>query len=568
MLRRPPLPLCGVLLATLVVLGPVVLGDYVDDDLDLVQASPAFFGLERIWDAVRTPFWGSELPYWRPLASAVLCIGHAIGGGHPWAIHAIALLAHLAATAVAFALLVRTGASARVAALGASVFALHPCQVEGVAWASAIGDPLACLFALLALERWSAWRENGSARLPMAAWGCTACALFAKESGVVALGWIAAFEIARRSLVREPSRRWLDAFGLAVVVLAWFGLRVAVFGDLRAGFDRGSIGVATTTGEAVCIGFELLLGFVRVLFGWHGATPYREIGFGALDAFVATASVLAFVAARQRARATATFAALGMLFALLPAVLAPDRLGPWPLVDRYLATPVFALALLVAATNSVRTWLLALLAAVCALGSAIAVPKWRTQEAVVQRALADAPQHPEPWFVAANLDRLRAETGAADSQQLVARCRSAAARYRHALLLLQTDGLYAGRHLRSLLGLNAALGLAWARSTGGLATPQEVAKDLERLAREHAQSAQVWLMLGVARVQGGDARGAEQAWREALRVDATSYQAAFNLGRLYAQLGDRDAARAMLRQSLQVNPGNAAAAELLRQLGG
>ena len=46
----------------------------------------------------------------------------------------------------------------RPAGCAALLFALHPVQVESVAWASALNDPLFGCLALFSIERFLAWR--------------------------------------------------------------------------------------------------------------------------------------------------------------------------------------------------------------------------------------------------------------------------------------------------------------------------------------------------------------------------------------------------------------------------
>ncbi len=557
MTRRPPWLLGVVLLCTLGVFLPALRGDYVDDDLDLLAASPTFAGIGYLWDAIRSPFWGFDLGYWRPLTSALMCVGHELGQGHPWPTHACALLAHLLATTLAYAILRRLDVEVKFAALAAALFALHPCQVESVAWVAALGDPLVGLGSLASLLGWIVWRQCGAAGWPVLAWFGFAFALAGKESGLMALGWIAAAELVLRRRGPTP-RLHVGALGFLLLALAWLGLRMLVFGDARAGFDRGQLEIGAHGGHAAVLRLYLWTGFAALPTGWLGVTPYRWIppevdglvrALGPQLALTACAVFAAMSAARAR-RDLAHLCALGFGIALAPAALLPASLGPWPLVDRYLYLAMFGVAAVLIGCGRCRVGLAITLVVVCAAVSIAQVPRWRTHEAVVARALADCARHPEPHYLLGNLERARAEGSSATPGQANAQAhgRTALAAYARVLSRLKRP-LYAGEHLRRVLGLNAELGAALTALTGSLKPMPAIHADLVDLARRHPDSAQVQLALGVACATARDLAGAEVAWLRALALDPTSPQAAFNLERLYSESGRHDDAR-RLRESL------------------
>ena len=78
--------------------------------------------------------------------SGVARISYALTGTiKPWPFHAISLMAHVLAALLVYALLRRLvqASSPWPAWLGAALFAVHPVQVEAVAWASGLKDVLA-----------------------------------------------------------------------------------------------------------------------------------------------------------------------------------------------------------------------------------------------------------------------------------------------------------------------------------------------------------------------------------------------------------------------------------------
>src|SRR4029079_5054686 len=66
--------------------------------------------------------------------------------------HLFNVAAHVAAAVMAFLVLRRLVRSNRAAFLGAALFAIHPIQVEAVAWVAGMKTPLSGFFAL-----WSVW---------------------------------------------------------------------------------------------------------------------------------------------------------------------------------------------------------------------------------------------------------------------------------------------------------------------------------------------------------------------------------------------------------------------------
>lgn len=108
----------------------------------------------------------------------------------PWLFHLTSLAMHMAATVVVWRILVRRCGSRWAATAGAAVFAVHPLQVESVAWISEQRGLLSGLLALLACDRFLAWSEKraeGTATWQGYAAGLAAfiLALLAKPTSVV-----------------------------------------------------------------------------------------------------------------------------------------------------------------------------------------------------------------------------------------------------------------------------------------------------------------------------------------------------------------------------------------------
>lgn len=562
----------GLALAALVlaVFGPALAGGYVDDDLDLMTTSPAFRGPGQLVAAVVSPFWGYELPYWRPLTSLVMGLGHWLGGGSPWLLHAAALLAHTVATVLVRRLLRQLGCSAPLAWLGAASFAVLPTQVEAVAWVAALGDPLAGMATLGCVSAWLRWRDRGGARAPWAAWLWFVLALAAKENGLFVLPWLAAIEIVRRQQVVPGRRR--AGLGFAALVLSWYGARCLVFGDLAAGFDRGDLGLGLDAGTGALLRLYLGAAFVGLPSGWFGITPYRSIPPDAAALWRAlpwpllalAAAVSAWRVARRHHGGLAFVAAVGFAASLLPVLLAPDRAGPWPLVDRYAYLAAFAYAAVLVAAGATRPWLAAVLVLVAAVVSAAHVPAWRDQDAVVAAARRRVPRHPEVLAMAGH-QALAAAERATDAAARNAAYRTAHDHFVAALRGLQRP-LYAARALQRTIGPSARLGQALAAAYGRLVPAAAALAAFAPLLQERPDDTAVLLAFGAAAASLDDVRTAEQAWQRAFVVDPACDQAACNLGRLYLLAGQREAARRWLTTTLRLRPDNQLAASLLQQL--
>src|SRR5262249_20091248 len=87
------------------------------------------------------------------------------GGAHlgPALFHAASLVLHAVNAALVVAILMQLGASAWAAAIGSLFFALHPAQVEPVAWVTGLKDVLSGFFALFAIWQYVAFARGAGA---------------------------------------------------------------------------------------------------------------------------------------------------------------------------------------------------------------------------------------------------------------------------------------------------------------------------------------------------------------------------------------------------------------------
>src|SRR2546421_3044404 len=83
---------------------------------------------------------------------------------NPWLFHAASLIVHIGSVLLVFHILRRLTARDAASLVGAMLFAIHPIQVEAVAWASGLKDLLCGFFALLAIWQYMRFSDETSQR--------------------------------------------------------------------------------------------------------------------------------------------------------------------------------------------------------------------------------------------------------------------------------------------------------------------------------------------------------------------------------------------------------------------
>jgi hypothetical protein len=200
----------------LLVFGGVLANGWVnwDDPLHVLD-NPRLTRLDpqMVVELWRAPYRGLYIPVSYSVFAVEAALGRAVSGTTtPAAIvfHALSLLLHGGCVALVVRLLRRLGASSWAAVGGAAVFAVHPLQVESVAWISEQRGLLAGLFGLAAVDL------LGRRAAPEAAWGtrasaATACfvtALLCKPTAVVVPLLAVVMEWATGPAAQWPARRF------------------------------------------------------------------------------------------------------------------------------------------------------------------------------------------------------------------------------------------------------------------------------------------------------------------------------------------------------------------------
>ncbi len=183
-LVRPPFPawLGAVLLALATILAyqPVWHGGFIWDDDVYVTNNPLLTapdGLRRIWFSLDSP------SQYFPLTYTVFRMEHALWGMASAGYHWVNILFHCANALLVWRLLWRLRMPG--AWLAAAIFALHPVQVESVAWVTELKSLLSLFFMLLALLAWLEFIGRASKPSPwwyLLALACQALALAGKTT--------------------------------------------------------------------------------------------------------------------------------------------------------------------------------------------------------------------------------------------------------------------------------------------------------------------------------------------------------------------------------------------------
>lgn len=243
---------------------PGIVNGFVYDDEPIIARNPLVQNLGSLPDVWTSAYWPIGLLY-RPLAVQLFAVEWAIGGGRPVVFHLVSLVL-AAVTALLFWRLLRELISPVPALLAAALFAVHPVHVEITGNTVGQTELLASLFALLAVERYLAWRREGTipAGRRMALAGLTLASILSKETGYVVPLLLVAAEL---TVVRARAQSaWRMRHAVPALLLQAFAIAAAVL--LRIGV----VGPSTAAGPGVAIrdlpAADRVLGMLAVVPQW------------------------------------------------------------------------------------------------------------------------------------------------------------------------------------------------------------------------------------------------------------------------------------------------------------
>jgi Flp pilus assembly protein TadD len=256
---------------------PVWHAGYIWDDDYYVTNNPLLTapdGLRRIWFSLDSP------SQYFPLTYTTFYLEHALWGFKPLGYHVINVFLHAANALLVWRLLARLRVPG--AWLAAALFALHPVQVESVAWVTERKNVLMGLFFLLSLLSWTKFIDQSTKR-PWRFYGLAlvfyALALSAKTTActlpaaLLLFLWLKKMPIDRRRLAQVAPFVALG-IGMGLVTIWW------------ERFHQGTQGVAFSIGplERVLIASRALFFYAgKLLWPAHLTFSYPHWTISATD---------------------------------------------------------------------------------------------------------------------------------------------------------------------------------------------------------------------------------------------------------------------------------------------
>jgi tetratricopeptide (TPR) repeat protein len=338
--------------------------------------------------------------YYRPVVGLSFYIDNLLWGMAPGVMHLENILLHCANTLLIYLLahrIPRDRESSLIPLLAALLFALHPVNVEAVAWIAGRTDPLLALFVLSATYFWIRWLEKPQQLDMIATLVLFGIALLTKETAL-AFGAVALL-LALTWPGSATARQRFKAVGLLFlpgVLLVTFAL---LFRSATSGLSRFMAGtdlqVVQNAWEAmISLGF-----YIRKLvvpFPLNFAITAVHPMYGLLGVVLFPILWLLF----RTYRLAGVFFTVSALY-ILPAILVAVTQIAWtPFAERYLYLPTAFLALGLVGIN--ESWqrrnsvavmsILALLLcgfAICSLQRNLL---WKDPLAFFQDAVAKSPE--------------------------------------------------------------------------------------------------------------------------------------------------------------------------------
>lgn len=507
---------------------------YITDNLHVRQ------GLS--WDGIVWAFTTTEQANWHPLTWISHEIDSSLFRLNPAGHHFISLLIHALNAALLFLLLMwgtkRLGASLFVALL----FALHPMNVESVAWVAERKNVLSTFFFFLALGSYGWYALKPSANRYLAVAGWFAMSLMAKPMMVT-------FPFVLLLVDYWPLGRWQKGFPKLVVekipllVLSVASSVITMVAQQSGGATRSTLqfplGVRI---ENAVVAYAMYLW--KMLWPTRLAPMYPHPGDGlpawqiAASVMVLLAiSVLVFVFHEKRTLAVGWLWFLGTLVPVIGLV----QVGDQAMADRYAYVPLIGIFVMVAFG-----------AADLADGYKIRVVPRVAAAACVLLALSFATYRQLGYW--ASNEELWTHTLAVTQKNFIAENNMGGA------LLLDGKTEEAHAHFAAAAAINprdpmSRLNLgAYLQEHNQLRDAIEQYETAIRLTSDPALLASTYANLGGAYRDLGDDAKSQQSYDRALDLNPNQFNAYLGLGRLLEKEGKLNEAIANYSRSVEIRP--------------
>ncbi|MGH9330769.1 MAG: hypothetical protein ACRD09_10015, partial [Vicinamibacterales bacterium] len=210
--------------------------DYVQaDDTDLIRGNISFLqNLRNIPDTFARSYFEVEgqpsgrKSYYRPLVIVSFMVDAQVHGADPRVYHLTNVVIHILSVILLFMLLRRLGSGEVPALALALLFAVHPANVQAVAWIPGRNDTLMAALSLCSVIGFIHYRQTTGAWWLLLHVAAYAAALFTKESAVALPIVVALLAKALAEKPRASGRLGPVLLADGVVVAVWFVMRRAV----------------------------------------------------------------------------------------------------------------------------------------------------------------------------------------------------------------------------------------------------------------------------------------------------------------------------------------------------
>ena len=334
--RASKLALAAIAIVTVVVYAGSFTGTWISDDVDMIVEQPAVQSLtpSSVYALATTR---TDSVNFIPLSFLSLAIDWRLWGARPWGFHLTNLALHIATACAIYFLVLRLHDAPGLAAATTLLWAMHPVQVESVAWISERKNLLSTLFFLLAFLAYLRLElRPGAVRYAaVLTWYCAA--LLSKVNTIVLPALLLWYEIVWHRRIRAADLVRMVPLLACGGAIAWLNLR----GNPSHGvaYHGGSFAVTMRTTATVIPRYLTNVVAPFDLMSYY-PVPLRDSW---LDPTVASSVVLIAALVALVLWLTARGVPEGFWLAWFGITLAPMlNLVPFPALmnDRYLYLPL------------------------------------------------------------------------------------------------------------------------------------------------------------------------------------------------------------------------------------
>ena len=465
---------------------------------------------------------------------------------NPAVFHAANLLVHLANVLLVFLLLKQLTRSHLAALGGALLFAVHPVQVEAVAWVTQLNTLLSTFFSLWALILWVFWLENRAAGrthwpLYLLASGCFLLALLAKPVAVV---------VPLMALILATTRYQLPWRAALSWTFSWFGaalLFVLLNKSLQPASDQ-SIFVPIwlrpfQIGDALAFyGAKLLLPLRQIVDYSRSSAFVLDQWWGYLTGLAPV--VFGWFLWRQKQKLPTVWMGFWLfVVAVFPTLGAVSYYFHWysTVSDRYVYLAMAGAAVGLAGFIEMLEQKNRRVRVAAAVFLVVAVVSWSFQawrdtanwRDTQALWVHNASLNPRSWLAANNLANYYSVVGNLGESR----------RFYEKAVALKPNNADSNYNLGLLLGRTGERDAAL--------------RHLQIAARSEPRDPEIWNALAVIYARQGDIKRAIDFWKRAIEVAPNFVDARVNYGVALAMQGQDSRAITQWNRALEIQPQNA-----------